>query len=154
MEKLAKQNQVASVKIMAKDLVRNRKYQTKFIEMKAQLQGVSLQLQTMKSQEAMTRAMKGVTKVMVSMNSKMNAPQVNKIMHDFMQENERMKLTEEMMGEAMDEAMDDDEEEEGAVVNQVLDEIGIEIGDALKPVQAGEIPQKQAEPAAAQAAPE
>lgn len=51
--------------------------------MKAQLQGVSLQLQTMKSQESMSRAMRGVTKVMVSMNAKMNAPAMNKVMQEF-----------------------------------------------------------------------
>ena len=82
-KKQAKAGQMQSVKIMAKDLVRTRKYQSKFLEMKAQLQGVSLQLQTMKSQEAMARAMKGVTKVMVSMTQKMNAPAMNKIMQGF-----------------------------------------------------------------------
>ncbi len=82
-KKQAKAGQMQSVKIMAKDLVRTRKYQSKFLEMKAQLQGVSLQLQTMKSQEAMSRAMKGVTKVMVNMNAKMNAPAMNKVMQEF-----------------------------------------------------------------------
>jgi charged multivesicular body protein 2A len=43
----AKKGQMNAVKIMAKDLVRTRKYQQKFLEMKAQLQGVNLQLQVM-----------------------------------------------------------------------------------------------------------
>ena len=42
---MAKKGQMNPVKVMAKDLVRTRKYQEKFLEMKAQLQGVSLQLQ-------------------------------------------------------------------------------------------------------------
>ena len=51
------------VKIMAKDLVRTRKYVNKFFKMKAQLQAVSLKLQTMKTTVDMTRAISGVTRV-------------------------------------------------------------------------------------------
>lgn len=140
MKNLAKQNQVNSVKIMAKDLVRCRKYQSKFLEMKAQLQGVSLQLQTMKSQEAMTRSMKGITKVMIQMNSKMDAKTITKIMQEFMTENERQKMNQEVMSEAIDDAMEDDEVEEDAIVNQVLDEIGIEMsGDMINNTGVGKI---------------
>ena len=42
------------VKIMAKDLVRTRSYITRFIEMKTQMNAVSLKLQTVKSNEALT----------------------------------------------------------------------------------------------------
>ena len=90
MKKLAKENQVTPVKIMAKDLVRNRKHQSRFLEMKAQLQGVNLQLQTIKSQETMTRAMKGVTSIMGQMNQQMDAKSVQKIMAEFMTESERV----------------------------------------------------------------
>lgn len=69
------------VKIMAKDLVnsmeslreepnsagqvRTRRYESKFLEMKSHLQGVSLRMQTVKSTEAMARSMKGCTQAMV-----------------------------------------------------------------------------------------
>ena len=56
-------NNPASVKIMALDLVRTRRYIEKFYAMRAQLQAVSLRLQTMKSQHAMAEAMTGVTRV-------------------------------------------------------------------------------------------
>lgn len=136
----AKKGQMQSVKIMAKDLVRTRKYQSKFLEMRAQLQGVSLQLQTMKSTEAMCRAMQGCTRVMQTMNKKMDMPAINKIMQDFMRENQHMQMTEEMMGEAVDEAMDDDEDEQETLVSQVLDEIGIEMGANLGATAAGAVP--------------
>eukprot|EP01079_Euglenida_sp_SAG-EU17-18_P012645 gene12645-2312_t len=45
MKRNAKQNQMDSVKIQATDLVRTRKYVTKFYRMKAQLQAISLNLQ-------------------------------------------------------------------------------------------------------------
>ena len=47
-----------SVKIMAKDLVRTRWYVKKFMLMKANIQAVSLKIQTLKSQNAMAQAMK------------------------------------------------------------------------------------------------
>ena len=47
-----------AVKIMAKDLVRTRRYIKKFMIMKANIQAVSLKIQTLKSQNAMAQAMK------------------------------------------------------------------------------------------------
>ena len=56
------------MKILAKDLVRTRRYIKKFILMQANIQAVSLKLQTLKSTDAMGQAMKGVTKAMAAMN--------------------------------------------------------------------------------------
>lgn len=53
---------------MAKDLVRTRRYVKKFILMRANIQAVSLKIQTLRSQNAMANAMKGVTRAMQSMN--------------------------------------------------------------------------------------
>merc|ERR1719201_617466 len=64
---MAKQGQMDAVKIMAKDLVRTRRYVKKFMLMRANIQAVSLKIQTLKSQSAMANAMKGVTKAMSSM---------------------------------------------------------------------------------------
>ena len=50
--------QMDAVKIMAKDLVRTRRYVKKFMLMKANIQAVSLKIQTLKSQNAMAEAMK------------------------------------------------------------------------------------------------
>ena len=59
-----------AVKIMAKDLVRTRNFVKRFILMRANIQAVSLKLQTLRSQAAMANAMKGVSKALKSMNSK------------------------------------------------------------------------------------
>jgi charged multivesicular body protein 2A len=58
-KKLAKENQIDAVKIMAKDLVRTRRSTRKFMLMKANIQAVSLKIQTLKSQNTMAQAMKG-----------------------------------------------------------------------------------------------
>ena len=64
MKKMAKQDQMDSVRIMAKDLVRTRKYAQKMYRMKTQIQGVALRIQTMQSTNQMAKAMAGVLEEM------------------------------------------------------------------------------------------
>jgi charged multivesicular body protein 2A len=132
-KKAAKDNQIDSVKIMAKDLVRTRRYVKKFILMKANIQAVALKVQTLKSQNAMASAMKGVTRALTSMNRQMNLPQISRIMQEFEKQSEIMDMKEDMMNEVMDDAMgdEDDEEETDAIVNQVMDELGVQLNQQL-----------------------
>ncbi|XP_032297002.1 charged multivesicular body protein 2a, partial [Coturnix japonica] len=92
-----------AVKIMAKDLVRTRRYVKKFITMRANVQAVSLKIQTLKSNNSMAQAMKGVTKAMATMNR-----QVGDI------------GTGILLSPPSD-----------AVVSQVLDELGLNLTDEL-----------------------
>lgn len=126
-KKTAKQGQMEAVKVMAKSLVRNRNAVTKLFALKSQLQAVSLRIQTLKSTQAMSDAMRGATKAMKAMNKKMNLPALQKIMREFEMQNERMEMTSEIMGDAIDGVFEgeDEEEETDDLVNQVLDEIGI-----------------------------
>jgi charged multivesicular body protein 2A len=75
----------------------------------------------------MSQAMKGVTKALVKMNKQVNLPGLQKIMAEFMKENERSEMTQEMIGDTIDDALEEDgsAEEEEAVVSQVLDELGV-----------------------------
>ncbi|KAM9953623.1 hypothetical protein ACTFIW_006996 [Dictyostelium discoideum] len=132
-KKMAKQGQMNSAKIMAKDLVRTRYHIQKFYEMKTQLQAVSLRIQTLQSTQAMAEAMKGVTKAMITMNRQMNLPQFTKIMMEFEQQSDKMDMKEEMMNDTMDQVMEQDGEEEQSqeILNQVLDEIGIDLASQL-----------------------
>ncbi|XP_068152919.1 charged multivesicular body protein 2a [Drosophila tropicalis] len=132
-KKMAKEGQMDAVKIMAKDLVRTRRYAKKFMLMKANIQAVSLKIQTLKSQNTMAQAMKGVTKAMQNMNRQLNLPQIQKILQDFEKQSEIMDMKEEMINDVIDDAMEDegDEEETDAVVSQVLDELGLQLGEQL-----------------------
>ena len=67
-KKSAKLNQIGAVKIMARDLVRTRRYVQKMHETRAQLQQISLQIQTFSSNQQMADSIKGVTMAMKSMN--------------------------------------------------------------------------------------
>ena len=77
----------------------------------------------------MSQAMAETSKTMTNMNKMMNPQQVAKTMQEFDVANTKMGMTEEMMNDALDDMLNEsgDEEEGDAIVNQVLDEIGIEI---------------------------
>lgn len=153
-KKTAKEGQMGAVKVMAKDLIRTRHQITKFYQLKSQLQGVSLRVQTLKSTQAMGDAMKGVTKAMAQMNRQLNLPGLQRIMQEFERQNERMEMVSEVMGDAIDDSLEGDEEEEETeeLVSQVLDEIGIDINQELvkapsaavtQPASAGRVAQAE-----------
>ncbi|KAK0064410.1 charged multivesicular body protein 2a [Biomphalaria pfeifferi] len=130
---MAKKGQMDAVRIMAKDLVRTRRYVKKFISLRANIQAVSLKIQTLKANNTMAQAMKGVTKAMATMNRQLKLPQIQKIMMEFEKQSEIMDMKEEMMSDAIDDALgdEDDEEESDAIVSQVLDELGLQMADEM-----------------------
>ncbi|GAA94938.1 hypothetical protein E5Q_01593 [Mixia osmundae IAM 14324] len=133
--KNAKAGQMGSCKVMAKDLVRTRRYISKFYAMRTQLQAVSLRLQTMRSNQQMAEAMKGATRAMSGMSRNLNIPAMQRILMEFEKESSSMDMKEEMMSDAVDDVMEDDgetEEEEGdKILKEVLDEIGISVSQQL-----------------------
>ncbi|KAI9510393.1 vacuolar sorting protein DID4 [Russula earlei] len=62
-KKSAKAGQLNACKVMAKDLVRTRRYVQKFYQMRTQLQAVGLRIQTLRSNQQMADAMRGATRV-------------------------------------------------------------------------------------------
>jgi len=62
----------------------------------------------------------------------MNLPALQRIAMEFERENDIMDQRQEMMDDAIDDVTGlEDEEEEDEVVNQILDELGIDLGQAL-----------------------
>lgn len=136
-KKNAKNGQMGAVKVQAKDLVRTRRYIQKFYQMRTQLQAISLRIQTVRSNEQMMQSMKGATQLLGSMNRQMNLPALQRIAMEFEKENDIMDQRQEMMDDAIDDVTGLEDEEEGEeVVNKVLDEIGVDLGQLL-----GETPQ-------------
>jgi len=140
-KKSAKAGQMNACKVMAKDLVRTRRYVQKFYQMRTQLQAVGLRIQTLRSNQQMADAMKGATRAMASMNRGLNLPQISRIMNEFEKENSMMDMKEEMMSDAVDDVMNDeaeDEEEEGdKILKEVLDEIGVNLSQQLTDAPTG-----------------
>jgi charged multivesicular body protein 2A len=81
----------------------------------------------------MMQSMKGATALLGSMNRQMNLPALQRIAMEFEKENEIMDERQEMMDDAIDEATGiEDEEESEDIVKEVLDEIGVDLGQAVR----------------------
>jgi len=131
--KMATQGQINAARIMAKDLVRTRNHVTHFYTLKSQLQAVSLRIQTLQSTQAMADSMKGAAKAMAVMNRQMNLPAMQRILMNFEMESDRMNMKEELMEGAIDDIFEEDEEEKDTdeILNQILDDIGINLSAEL-----------------------
>jgi len=81
----------------------------------------------------MVQSMKGATQVLKTMNRQMNLPALQQIAMDFERENDIMDQRQEIMDDAIDESTGIEEEEEtDAVVQQVLDELGVELNQNVR----------------------
>lgn len=140
-KKAAKQNQPAVVKIMAKDYVRVKRSVTKFYQLRTYLQGVGLQLQTMKSVDAMASAMKNTTRALVRVNARLNIPQLQTIMRTFGMETSKMEDTTDMIGDTLDEifSADGEEDEEDELVAKVMTELNLEMGTSTLAAPTGSL---------------
>jgi hypothetical protein len=80
----------------------------------------------------MMQAMKGATGVLGSMNRNMNLPALQRIAMEFEKENDIMDQRQEMMDDAIDDVTGLEDEAEGdEIVDQVLEEIGVDIKNAV-----------------------
>lgn len=79
------------------------------------------------------QSMKGATSLLGSMNRQMNLPALQRIAMEFEKENDVMDQRQEMMDDAIDDVTGVEDEEEGEeVVKEVLDEIGVDLGQAVR----------------------
>jgi charged multivesicular body protein 2A len=80
----------------------------------------------------MMQAMKGATGVLGNMNRSMNLPALQRIAMEFEKENDIMDQRQEMMDDAIDDVTGLEDEAEGEeVVEQVLEEIGVDLKQAV-----------------------
>lgn len=132
--------------MMAKDVVRMRGQVNNFYKMRAQMQSASMQMQSMKSQQTMAKAMAGVTHSLQLLNGQMNMPAMQRMMMEYEKQSEMMEFKQEMMDDAMDDIFEADGEEEKTelMVNQILDEVGMASASGLGSVPTGGQAVKQA----------
>lgn len=131
---------------MAQEIVKTRRHMEKMHQFKMRLQAVSRQLQTVQSQVIMTQSMTNVTRAMARMNNQINLPSLQRTMMEFQRQSQMMDLKDEMINdtskylmllsvlftntyivEEMWSSGEEDDVEEEDIVNQVLDEIGINL---------------------------
>ena len=81
----------------------------------------------MNSMNTMTKAMGTAAQTMKTVDKQMPLEKFAADMREFQQTNEKMDMKEEMINDTLDSMFEVDEGEEQAVIDQVLDEIGIEV---------------------------
>eukprot|EP00208_Stichococcus_sp_RCC1054_P004750 CAMPEP_0206139258 /NCGR_PEP_ID=MMETSP1473-20131121/5224_1 /ASSEMBLY_ACC=CAM_ASM_001109 /TAXON_ID=1461547 /ORGANISM="Stichococcus sp, Strain RCC1054" /LENGTH=180 /DNA_ID=CAMNT_0053532959 /DNA_START=472 /DNA_END=1014 /DNA_ORIENTATION=- len=121
----------AGARELAKSLVRMRQQQTRLQSSKAQLSGVSNNIRTAQASSTVAASMKTAGTAMQAMGQTLNPQKMQQDMQAFARENQRMDMAGEMMDDAIDGAFSDDEEEGDEIMNQVLDEIGIDVSAQL-----------------------
>lgn len=132
-KKMAKSGNREACKILAKQLVQLRKQKNRTYAVSSKVSSMQTRTKLVNSQMKMADAMSASAKTMQAVNKKMDPEKTLKTMQDFQKENMKMGMTEEMINDTLDEIFDEsgDEEESQDIVNQVLDEIGIEISGKM-----------------------
>lgn len=154
-KKLAAQGNKEGCALLAKQLIQLRKQKTRTYAANSKITSIGFQNKAMTSNIALTDAMATTSKTMGDMNKIMNPQAIGKNLRDFQQANMKMEMTDEMskrgffgfhspthfhilcsslpVNDTMDDILadSDDEEESNKIVNQVLDEIGIDISNKI-----------------------
>ncbi|KAI1242400.1 hypothetical protein IHE44_0005940, partial [Lamprotornis superbus] len=132
-KKMAKTGNKEACKVLAKQLVQLRKQKNRTYAVSSKVTSMSTQTKVMNSQMKMAGAMSATAKTMQAVNKKMDPQKTLQTMQNFQKENMKMEMTEEMINDTLDDIFDasDEEEESQDIVNQVLDEIGIEISGKM-----------------------
>ncbi|KTG05283.1 hypothetical protein cypCar_00029986 [Cyprinus carpio] len=152
-KKMAKTGNREACKILAKQLVQLRKQKNRTYAVSSKVTSMSTQTKVMNSQMKMAGAMSTTAKTMQTVNKRLDPKKTIETMHDFQKENLKIEMTEDMnfinfynflslVNNTLDEIFDEsgDEEECQDIMNQVLDEIGIEIsGKMVRAPSAGKI---------------
>nr|XP_023486151.1 charged multivesicular body protein 2b isoform X2 [Equus caballus] len=132
-KKMAKIGNKEACRVLAKQLVHLRKQKTRTFAVSSKVTSMSTQTKVMNSQMKMAGAMSTTAKTMQAVNKKVDPQKTLQTMQNFQKENMKMEMTEEMINDTLDDIFDgsDEEEESQDIVNQVLDEIGIEISGKM-----------------------
>jgi len=132
-KKAAAKGDKATATTLAKQLINIRKQKARSHGMSGQISSVKSKTTTMASNMKMAESMAKTTKVMGEMNKQMNPQEMSAMMQQFEKESTKMEMSGEMMDDVLDDVLgaSDDEEESDLIMNQVLDEIGIEVAGKM-----------------------
>lgn len=127
-KRLAKSGRNAEARMVAKNLVKNREYQSKMMTGKAQLGGVGGQIRSQAVTAKMGKIMGDVGGVMHKVNGSGNQQGLMKMAMMYEKESDKMAMGGEMMDGALESALGGEgvEEESDQVLASVLDELGLE----------------------------
>lgn len=132
-KKMAKEGNNDGCKILAKQLVNLRKQKGRTLAASGKIQSVGYHNKAMGANVKLADAMGTTAKTMSTINNIMKPEKIAADMRAFGQASMKMEMTDEMINDTLDDIMagSDEEEETDQVVQQVLDEIGIEISGKM-----------------------
>eukprot|EP01128_Nolandella_sp_AFSM9_P005507 TRINITY_DN265_c6_g1_i1.p1 TRINITY_DN265_c6_g1~~TRINITY_DN265_c6_g1_i1.p1 ORF type:complete len:214 (+),score=59.00 TRINITY_DN265_c6_g1_i1:45-686(+) len=137
---LASKGQNASVKLMAKELVRLRGQKAQLVKAKTTVGVVQYKVQSAKASMSVQNSMRGAANAMATANA-MNSPaQVQQTMMEFERQSMMMEATDEMLDELLEDSVE--EEQADALVSAVFDEIGLDLEAQMLPAPRTKLPQK------------
>ncbi|GMH64739.1 hypothetical protein TL16_g04029, partial [Triparma laevis f. inornata] len=143
--KLASGDDDKILRSLATQLVQIRKQKERCHTTKSQLGAMGMKAQAIKSQVALTSAVSKTSGAMAAANKAIDIKKLNASMQQFQRQNELMGVTEDMMSDALCDAFDDDglEEEADLLTNQVLDELGVQLGADMANAPTTKMPVKE-----------
>merc|ERR550534_2129553 len=75
--------------------------------------------------------MKGVSKAMEKCSKFISLPDLQRAIHQYQMESEKMNMKQEMVSDAMDDAFEDASEEEDELMQKGMDEVGLDLDGKL-----------------------
>eukprot|EP00899_Mesostigma_viride_P025958 jgi/Mesvir1/6547/Mv16807-RA.1 len=148
----AKRNDIASAKILAKEIVRSRKAVSRLYENRAQINSVCLHLSESLAMARAVGHLQKSTEVMKLVNDLMKTSEIAATMKELSMEMMKAGVIDEMVGESMESALDTEnlEEDSEAEVAKVLAEIAGEFANQLPSAAQGAPVEEAAEAMAVQ----
>uniref|UniRef100_A0A6G1SI02 Charged multivesicular body protein 2b n=1 Tax=Aceria tosichella TaxID=561515 RepID=A0A6G1SI02_9ACAR len=118
-------------KILATQLVKVRNQKTRAVGAKSKIGSISSHANAMQANNKIAQIMSNSASVMSKVNQQMQPEKLAMQMGEFQKETAKMEMGESAMNDMFDELFEEDDEEADSIMNQVLEEIGLESGAAL-----------------------
>lgn len=116
-----------------KQLILLRNQHARMVQVKGQMENMSANLTTMESLQEMQMAMRAATQSLGAINQMFDLRDVTNMMRQFEKDTMVMNEKEDVMSTTLNDIMtqDGDSEKEEEMITQVLDELGVELGNRL-----------------------
>ena len=147
-KKALKRNDERTARTLAKQIVQIRKQQERLMATKGNMTALGHKQTSIGANQAMMSAVGTSTKVMSQMNAQMDAKKMSQTMAEFQKQNAMASMSEQMVDDMIDDMFGDEDEMEGETeqaMSEILDSIGIDLGDRLGTIEtsSSRMPQQQ-----------
>lgn len=123
----AQKGQATAARSRTRDLVRQRKQVQSMLKFESQMHTLEGKIMNMQTTQKMAEVMKKVTTVMERINKGQDVASLSKTLMSLDRQTQMMDAKMEAIEEALDESNEEEEQETDDIINQVMDEIGINV---------------------------